>query len=64
MSFWEPKVVELATTKIHRLKGRMSPGKGIPETRVIPGRRGPGGMKELGLEVGVVNSHELFSGIS
>lgn len=42
----------------------MSLGKEIPETGVIPGGRSPGGMKELGLEVGVVNSHELLSGIS
>lgn len=41
----------------------MSPGKGIPETGNSRGGGVLGGMKELGLEVGVVNSHELLSGI-
>lgn len=54
---------EMATTKTHRLKGRMSLGKGTPETEVILG--GPWGYEGIGLRGGgQINRHELLSGIS
>lgn len=53
---------EMTTTKIYRLKGRVSLRKGTLETRVILG--GPLGYDRIGLGGGRINPHELLSGIS